>query len=595
MRTERLKFKSVRSSAAYVTMLSSLWLVACQGSTYVATPPPPTAAVLTASPSSIVLVAGSGTPATLTVTNTSGNVTAGAVGATLPAAWSDVTQTAAGCATLAPQASCTITFTPGNVSHSASSVIIGGQHAAPTSAMLAVNLPATATITAAGTPLSLLAGSGAAGTLVITNQSTVLTATNISADLSGTPLQGAVTQDAGGCVRVLPKASCSLSFTPLNAAVTLTHFPIHGDNTGPVGGAIEITLPTSAPISVAGSPLVLQSSYATEAMGALTITNHSTVLTATNIAAAVAGTALAGQLIENSGNCVSVAPGGSCTLEFTPSGTAAVATTQIIIQGSNTSQVGAGIAINAAFQATLSVANSPLVLFTQGAAGNLTVTNTSSNATATGITVNLTGTALAGNVIESGTCGAALLPAASCTIILTPGNSSVEATPITIEAIDAQAVIANVTVLGVGDAYQGGILYQLPGVGTPGMVVSTTDGQAAWGTVGVTTGATSDTDGLPNTAAIVAAFGLGSGFAAPLCASYSVTDSTGTYNNWYLPAFNELYAARAAGGPANFSAGYYWSSTEYTATNAWATDMIGGNSYTAYKPTIDYYRCVHSF
>ena len=577
-----------------MVVLSSLWLVACEAS-YVPTPPPPTTAVLAASPSSIVLVAGSGTPATLTVTNTSSNVTANAVGATLPVGWSDVTQTAAGCATLAPQASCTLTFTPGNVSHSASSVIIGGQYAASTSATLAVNPPATATITAAGTPLSLLAGSGAAGTLTITNQSTVLTATNISADLSGTPLQGAVTQDASGCAHVLPKASCTLSFTPRNTAVTLTHFPIHGGNTGQVGGAIEITLPTSAPISVAGSPLLLQSSYGTEAMGSLSITNHSTVLTATNITAAVTGTALANQLIENSSNCTSVAPGASCTLEFTPSGSAAVATTQVIIQGSNTSQVGAGIAINAASQATLSVAGSPLVLFARGAAGNLTVTNTSSSVIATGITVNLTGTALAGNVTETGTCSAALAPAASCVIALTPGSNSVAATAIAIEAIDAQAVIANVTVLGLGDAYQGGILYQLPGLGTPGMVVSTTDGQATWGTVGVSTGATSSSDGLANTDAIVATFGLGSGFAAPLCASYSLTDSTGTYNSWYLPAINELNAAREAGSRANFSVGYYWSSTEYTATNAWATDMIGGNYYTAYKPTVDFYRCVHSF
>src|SRR6185369_17128122 len=149
---------------------------------------------------------------TLTVTNNSDHITATAISAALPADWSDVTQDASACVSLAPLAQCTLSFTPGSAAHSAVVVSIGGQFADATSATLAVLPPSSANLTATGTPLTLIAGSGLSDTIVVTNSSTTLTATNIVADLTGTPLLNAVVQDASACVSVAPGASCSLLF-----------------------------------------------------------------------------------------------------------------------------------------------------------------------------------------------------------------------------------------------------------------------------------------------------------------------------------------------------------------------------------------------
>jgi PKD repeat protein len=109
-----------------------------------------------------------------------------------------------------------------------------------------------------------------------------------------------------------------------------------------------------------------------------------------------------------------------------------------------------------------------------------------------------------------------------------------------------------------------------------------------------TTGATSTTDGESNTNLIVANHGTGS-YAAYICD----TLSTYGYNDWYLPAKDELNAIynnkELIGGFSsveNWSSGGYWSSTEKESDAAWVQIFADGMQY---DDTKDFYcrvRCV---
>ena len=564
-------------------------------------PPPPEAAALSVSPASIELQALSGTPVTLTVINFSKVTTATAISATLPVGWTDVTQDSDACASLAPQTSCTLTFTPGASSHPSTTMVIAGQQAESTSATIQVSKLNTANLSLTGAPLSLVAGSAIAGTLVVTNNSLALIATDIAADLSGTALQGGVIQDASACVVVMPGASCSLSFLPQNTAVTLTSFPIHGDNTAQAGGAIEVTMPTSASISVAGSPLILLASFSTAASGTLTVTNNSTALAASNISADLSGAGLASALSQDFSGCVSVAPGASCTLTFTPITSSASPSTAIVVRGTNTSQAGASIAVNAAQLAALSISPTSLLLIPGGTSDFITITNTSTTTSVSDIEPNLTGTALSGNLtVSANTCTGALAPASSCVITFSPGINTVATTSIPVAGVHSQTATADITirVLVVGDNYGGGIVYQTPANGLPGMLVTATDGFGTWGADGITTNAQSETDGLTNTATIVSAQGVNN-YAADSC--YTLTDGNASTGTWYLPADDEIVALlQVADSNAipMLNQNYYWTSTESSANPpSLANILVPGNHAVGAVGKSNYiaFRCIRAF
>ena len=96
--------------------------------------------------------------------------------------------------------------------------------------------------------------------------------------------------------------------------------------------------------------------------------------------------------------------------------------------------------------------------------------------------------------------------------------------------------------------------------------------------------------GNANTIAIVNAQGAGS-YAARLCYDLDL----GGYNNWYLPSDEELskiLSNKAAIG--GFVDDYYWSSTENSDTNAWASDSEN-SGWAAGKEETLRVRAVHSF
>lgn len=89
--------------------------------------------------------------------------------------------------------------------------------------------------------LNLVASEGAQS-LVVTNNSTTVTATNIKAELAGTALEGKVLQNASACATLAPGHQCLLTFTPGANAQTPTSLNIQGSNTKSITAQVGITL-----------------------------------------------------------------------------------------------------------------------------------------------------------------------------------------------------------------------------------------------------------------------------------------------------------------------------------------------------------------
>lgn len=133
----------------------------------------------------------------------------------------------------------------------------------------------------------------------------------------------------------------------------------------------------------------------------------------------------------------------------------------------------------------------------------------------------------------------------------------------------------------VGESYGGGIIVFIDSTGDHGLIASPVDisASAAWSNVTSTligAAAQSSWDGYNNSLAIISQSGHTSS-AAQLCRNYS----GGGYSDWYLPAVDEvnlMYNNRfiinknlgANGMPNN---GYYWCSTEFSASQAQSLEL----------------------
>jgi len=164
-------------------------------------------------------------------------------------------------------------------------------------------------------------------------------------------------------------------------------------------------------------------------------------------------------------------------------------------------------------------------------------------------------------------------------------------------------VTVNPALVAIGDSYGGGIVAYILQSGDPGydaneqhgLIAATADQSTGieWITGGNTQttwvneegyGGTSTnySTGQANTNAMKAQTGY-TGGAAKVCDDYTNTETgTGVYGDWYLPSKGELiklYINKVAIG--GFAEDYYWSSSEYDASNAW--DQLFTDGYQNYN------------
>ena len=140
--------------------------------------------------------------------------------------------------------------------------------------------------------------------------------------------------------------------------------------------------------------------------------------------------------------------------------------------------------------------------------------------------------------------------------------------------------------LAVGSSYQGGIIAYIFVSGdsgyvagqTHGLIVASSDqGSANWQNIPTTQNLGTSSvlgAGSSNTSIITTKYGAGT-YAAKLCSSYS----SGGYSGWYLPSkdeLNKLYLNRVAINAGFGSTIAYWSSTEYSASEAWTQNLSTG-------------------
>lgn len=191
-------------------------------------------------------------------------------------------------------------------------------------------------------------------------------------------------------------------------------------------------------LSVSPSILTLTASGAS---GNLTITNLSSVLTARNVVAHL-GT-LEAHITQDATQCVTVLPGASCTLTFTPDASS-ITLMSFPIKGDNTQVVGAAIQVISPTTAAITVTRSPLILDVNST-GMLTVTNNSTTITATAVMADITGAlADAGVTQDSSNCNS-IAPGASCDLNFASVNI-----PVAVNQVPVTGTNTSITIGAIG-------------------------------------------------------------------------------------------------------------------------------------------------
>ena len=169
---------------------------------------------------------------------------------------------------------------------------------------------------------------------------------------------------------------------------------------------------------------------------------------------------------------------------------------------------------------------------------------------------------------------------------------------------NALAELDDGTCIGIGDNYQGGIIFYIFQLGDAGYVAGQVHGLISapsdqstgaqfgcFGTYIYGAGGKAIGTGNQNTIDIEAGCTT-SGIAADICANYY----DGTYDDWFLPSKDELmemYLNKSAiGGFANSS---YWSSSESLNHYAWRQGFVSGNQITSNKNNNLNVRAVRAF
>jgi hypothetical protein len=153
-----------------------------------------------------------------------------------------------------------------------------------------------------------------------------------------------------------------------------------------------------------------------------------------------------------------------------------------------------------------------------------------------------------------------------------------------------------ITVLSIGDNYQGGLVFFIDGTGQHGLICAAGDQGTSveWGcsTTSISGTSTVIGTGLANTTAIISGCPT-AGIAAKICLDLVLN----TYSDWYLPSKDELnlmYLNLHTRGLGGFSNIQYWSSSEFNINCGWAY-QFGGTWTNRNKGSGLYVRTVRTF
>ena len=111
--------------------------------------------------------------------------------------------------------------------------------------------------------------------------------------------------------------------------------------------------------------------------------------------------------------------------------------------------------------------------------------------------------------------------------------------------------------------------------------------------IGSTVLGTGAMDGAAKTTVML---GVCTSGAANLADAYTMTVNGVVYGDWFLPSkgeLNQMYVNRTAIG--GFASGYYWSSSEFDAFNAWDQYFLNGDQDGPSKTATSYVRPVRAF
>ncbi|KTD17672.1 DUF1566 domain-containing protein [Legionella jordanis] len=288
---------------------------------------PAAQAILTASPSFLKFTITSG--GTVTITNSASTlISAENIRAIIPPN-SPLILVANNCpAILAPGASCNMAFT--SAVPTEAQVIFQGSNTTSTFVTILVSESLISV-----SPTSIAFSVNGTGSVTVTNVSDIV-ARNVTAVV---PAGSSISVVGNTCGAALaPGASCSITFT--GSAVETRSVLIGGSNTN--RETITVRVAAMPIISIAQPRAVI--TVGGPAVG-ITVTNSaSSTVNALNIHATLPGDLT--DVVQDSGNCASVAPGASCTLFFS-SPTPYVTHSNIPVSGSNTAN---SVPIALAFQ-----------------------------------------------------------------------------------------------------------------------------------------------------------------------------------------------------------------------------------------------------
>jgi hypothetical protein len=290
---------------------------------------------------------------------------------------------------------------------------------------------------------------------------------------------------------------------------------------------------------------------------------------------------------------------GSYTLTFTPTSLTAATSNSFTLAAGAASKISVNAGNNQVAAPGATVPIAPSVLVTDSS--NNPVAGTSVTFAVAGGGGSVTSPSTTTNASGIATVGSWTLGAGSGANTMTATSTGLTGSPLTFTA----------TGITIGTPYGGGIVGYVLQSGDPGyvagqahgLIAATVDqGTGPWALAAFQSSVVGGTGtaigtGSANTNAIVAQNGAGSTYAAGLADAYTNTDTgTGVYSDWYLPSkdeLNKLYANRVAIG--GFAAGYYWTSSEGDAWDAWQQHFGNGSQADYVKSITASVRAVRPF